>query len=150
MVPLAPSSPIEFVRRFVRNGAISVSPSAKEPRMNNMVTKQKASTYQPQNMVGYLLELCHHFNLVPVPLKLKSKVPLVRWSHESWKPSPVEIEAWSSRVGLNCSGRCGEKLAVKSTIRRMRTSVLSPPIDKLQKEQTVSKENEQIHGGGND
>ncbi len=69
--------------------------------MNNIVAQQKASTYQPQNMVGYPLELCHHFDLVPIPLKPKSRVLLVRWSHESWKPAPVKIEAWASKPGLN-------------------------------------------------
>ncbi len=99
MVPLNPSSPIEFVRRFVRSGrAIPVSPSAKEPRMNNIVAQQMACTYQPQNMVGYSLEFYHVFDLVPIPLKPKSKVPLARWSHVNLKPAPVKIEAWVSKL----------------------------------------------------
>ncbi len=66
--------------------------------MNNIVAQQKACTYQPQNMVGYPLEFCHDFDLVPIPLKPKSRVPLVRWSHESLKPAPVKIEAWVSKL----------------------------------------------------
>ena len=65
--------------------------------MNNIVAQQKASTYQPQNMVGYPLEFCYHFDLVPIPLKPKSRIPLVRWSDDSWKPAPVEPETWSSK-----------------------------------------------------
>ncbi len=100
MVPLVPSSPIEFVRRFVRSGqAIPVCPSAKEPRMNNIVAQQMACTYQPQNMVGYSLEFYHVFDLVPIPLKIKSRIPLVRRSHESLKPAPIKIEAWVSKLG---------------------------------------------------
>ena len=99
MVPLTPSSPIEFVRRFVRSGrAIPVSPSAKEPRMNNIVAQQMACTYQPQNMVEYSLEFYHVFDLAPIPLKPKSKVPLARWSHLYLKSAPVKIEAWVSKL----------------------------------------------------
>ncbi len=80
--------------------------------MNNIVAQQKASSFQDKQMAGCLLELCHHLDLIPIPLKPKSKVPLVKWSDESWKPSPVEIEAWASKPGLNWGVRCGEKLAV--------------------------------------
>ena len=66
--------------------------------MNNIVAQQKACTFQPQNMVGYSLEFCHHIDLVPIPLKPKSRIPLVRWSHENLKPAPVKIEAWVSKL----------------------------------------------------
>ena len=66
--------------------------------MNNIVAQQKACTYQPQNMVGYPLEFCHDFDLVPISLKPKSRVLLVRWSHESLKPAPLNIEAWVSKL----------------------------------------------------
>ena len=85
--------------------------------MNNIVAQQKACTYQPQNMVGYPLEFCHHFDLVPIPLKPKSRVPLVRWSHESLKPAPVEIEAWVSKSGLNWGVRCEENLAAAAGVK---------------------------------
>ena len=99
MVLLAPSSPIEFVRQFVRSGrAIPASPSAKEPRMNNIVAQQKACTYQSQNMVEYPLEFRHDFDLVPIPLKPNSGIPLIRRSHESLKPAPIKIEAWVSKL----------------------------------------------------
>ena len=66
--------------------------------MNNIVAQQKACDYQPQNMVGCPLEICHDFDLAPIPLKPKSKVPLARWSHVNLKPAPVKIEAWVSKL----------------------------------------------------
>ncbi len=66
--------------------------------MNNIVAQQMACTYQPQNMVGYSLEIYHIFDLAPIPLKPKSKVPLARWSHLYLKSAPVKIEAWVSKL----------------------------------------------------
>ncbi len=66
--------------------------------MNNIVAQQMACTYQPQNMVGYSLEFYHVFDMGPIPLKPKSKVPLARWSHINLKPAPVKIEAWVSKL----------------------------------------------------
>ena len=80
--------------------------------MNNLVAQQKASTYQNQRMAGRFLELFHHLDLIPIPLKPKSKIPLVKWSDESWKPTPVELEAWASKPGVNWGVLCGENLAV--------------------------------------
>jgi len=80
--------------------------------MNNLVAQQKASTYQNQRMAGRFLELFHHLDLIPIPLKPKSKVPLVKWSDESWKPTPVELEAWASKLGVNWGVLCGDSLAV--------------------------------------
>jgi len=49
-------------------------------------------------MVGYSLEFYHVFDLVPIPLKPKSKVPLVGWSNVNLKPAPIKIEAWVSKL----------------------------------------------------
>ena len=80
--------------------------------MNNIVAQQKASTSQDQKMAGCFLELCHHLDLIPIPLKPKSKVPLVKWSDDSRKPTPIELGTWASKPGVNWGVRCGENLAV--------------------------------------
>lgn len=65
--------------------------------MNNIVAQQKASTSQAAALVGCLFDVCHRLDLTPIPLKPKSKIPLVRWSDDSWKPTPVEPETWASK-----------------------------------------------------
>ena len=80
--------------------------------MNNIVAERKASTSEAPLSAGCLFEICDRLDLTPVPLKPKSKVSLVRWSDESWKPSPVELEVWASKPGINWGVRCGENLAV--------------------------------------
>lgn len=79
--------------------------------MNTIVSEAKASP-QGQKAVGCLLELCHRLNLIPIPLKPKSKIPLVRWSEKHWRPSPAELEPWASKPGINWGVRCGAELAV--------------------------------------
>jgi len=78
--------------------------------MENIVAQQKALS-QEQDGVGCLFELCHRLNLVPIPLKPKSKGPLVKWSAEHWQPSPAELESWASIPGINWGARGGENLA---------------------------------------
>jgi len=80
--------------------------------MNNIVAQQEAYTSLAQGVIGFPFELYHRLELVLIPLKPKSKVPLVRWSDENWKPSLVEIEAWASKQGINWGVRCGQNLAV--------------------------------------
>jgi len=80
--------------------------------MNNIVAERKASTSESPRLAESLFEICHHFALTPIPLKPKSKVPLVRWSDESWKPTSVELEAWALKPDINWGVRCGENLAV--------------------------------------
>ncbi len=46
--------------------------------MNNLAAQQKASTYQDQEMAGCFLEAFRHLDLIPIPLKPKSKVPHFR------------------------------------------------------------------------
>jgi len=89
-----------------------VSPSAKEPRMETIIAEQKVSASQSvPPAVEFLLDICRRFNLVAIPLKPRSKVPLVKWSDENWKPSPVELESWALTPGINWGVRGGENLA---------------------------------------
>ena len=55
--------------------------------MKNIIVERKASTYQAATLVGCLFRLCRHLDLTPIPLKPKSKVPLVKWSDNGWKPA---------------------------------------------------------------
>ncbi len=78
--------------------------------MNNIVAQIKAPS-QEQEGAGCLIELCHRLNLVPIPLKPKSKVPLVKWSAKQWQPSSAELKSWASTPGINWGVRGGENLA---------------------------------------
>lgn len=80
--------------------------------MNNIIVERKASTSQAAPLVGCLFRLFHRLDLTPIPPKPKSKVPLVQWSDDGWKPTPAELEAWASKPGINCGVRCGQNLAV--------------------------------------
>jgi len=50
-------------------------------------------------------------NLTPIPLKPRSKKPLVKWGKE-WNPTLEELEVWASRPNINWGVRCGAGLAV--------------------------------------
>ncbi len=89
-----------------------MSPSAKGPRMNNIVAQQKASTYQARGVIRYSFELYHRLGLVRIPLTPKSKVLMGRWPDESWKPSLVEIEALASKPVVNWGVCGGQNLAL--------------------------------------
>ena len=79
--------------------------------MNNIILEQKASTHQAAELVGYLFRL-RCLDLTPIPLKPKSKVPLVKWSDDSWNLTLAELETWASKPGINWDIRCGQNLAV--------------------------------------
>jgi hypothetical protein len=53
----------------------------------------------------------HNFGLTPIPLKPRSKEPLVKWG-DGWNPTAEELERWSSKPEINWGVRCGEELAV--------------------------------------
>lgn len=89
-----------------------MSPSAKGPRMNNIVAQRKAFTYQARGAIGHSFKLYHRLGLVLIPLTLKSKVLLGRWPDESWKPSLVEIEALASKSVVNWGVRGRQNLAL--------------------------------------
>ena len=57
------------------------------------------------------LQLYLNFGLIPIPLKPRSKEPLVRWGN-GWNPTQKELQLWASRPGINWAVRCGDKLAV--------------------------------------
>jgi hypothetical protein len=80
--------------------------------MNNIILERKASTHQAAELVGCLFRLCHCLDLTPIPLKPKSKVPLVKWSDDSWNPTLAELETGASKPGINWGIRCGQNLAV--------------------------------------
>ncbi|MFC2014164.1 bifunctional DNA primase/polymerase [Chloroflexota bacterium] len=79
--------------------------------MNNVLLQQKVSTSQDQRITAYYLELYRHLNLTPIPLKPKSKVPLVRWTDGNWNPTLAELQAWACKPNINWGVRCGENLA---------------------------------------
>lgn len=58
-----------------------------------------------------LLQLYQRLGLTPIPLKPRSKEPLVKWG-DGWNPTSEELKAWASRPRINWGVRCGEKLAV--------------------------------------
>ena len=78
--------------------------------MKNIIAQQKA-TSPGRKATECLLELCHRLQLVPIPLKPKSKAPLVKWSAEHWQPSPAELKSWASTPGINWGVRGGKNLA---------------------------------------
>jgi len=80
--------------------------------MNNIVTEREALSCESPRLTESLFEICRRLDLTSIPLKTKSKVPLVRWSNESWKPTSLELETWASKTGINWGVRCGENLAV--------------------------------------
>ena len=57
-----------------------------------------------------LLQLYQRLGLTPIPLKPRSKVPLVKW-HNGWNPPREELEAWASRPDINWGARCGVEVA---------------------------------------
>jgi len=69
--------------------------------MNNIVAEREAPIYGSPRVTKSLFEICRRFDLTPIPLKPKSKVPLVKWSVEGWKPAPAELETWASKPGIN-------------------------------------------------
>lgn len=56
------------------------------------------------------LQLYLRLGLTPVPLKERSKEPLVKWRN-GWNPTPEELEAWASKPNINWAVRCGDNLA---------------------------------------
>ena len=80
--------------------------------MNNIIAEQKRPTSEPVPAVKYLLDICHRFNLVPIPLKPRSKIPLVKWSVDRWAAPAAELQTWSADPTINWAVRCGQNLAV--------------------------------------
>lgn len=58
-----------------------------------------------------LIELYQRLSLTPIPLKQRSKVPLVKWQ-DGWNPTADVLGHWLAKPGTNWGVRCGEKLAV--------------------------------------
>ena len=58
-----------------------------------------------------LLQLCLRLGLTPIPLKLCSKEPLVRWG-KGWNPTASELWRWAAKPDINWGVRCGPELAV--------------------------------------
>jgi hypothetical protein len=58
-----------------------------------------------------LLVLCQRLGLIPIPLKPRSKEPLLRWGN-GWNPSIEELQHWAARAGINRGVRCGAEVAV--------------------------------------
>lgn len=57
------------------------------------------------------LQLYQRLGLTPIPLKPRSKEPLVKWGTR-WNPTSEELERWAARPSINWGVRCGESLAV--------------------------------------
>jgi len=57
------------------------------------------------------LDVYFHLGLVPIPLKPRSKEPLVRW-RDGWNPTFEQLDTWASQPSINWAVRCGENLAV--------------------------------------
>ena len=48
--------------------------------------------------------------LMPIPLKPRSKEPLVKWGND-WHPTPEDIGRWFASPRVNVAVRCGENIA---------------------------------------
>jgi len=60
----------------------------------------------PQQIDAYV-----KIGLTPIPLKPRSKEPLVRWRN-GWNPTYEELQAWATASkNLNWAVRCGPELA---------------------------------------
>jgi len=57
------------------------------------------------------LQLYLRLGLTPVPLKWRSKKPMVKWRN-GWNPTAEDLEAWASRPDINWGAPCGPNLAV--------------------------------------
>lgn len=57
------------------------------------------------------LQLYQRLGLTPVPLRPRSKEPLVRWG-DDWNPGFEQLHTWASQPGINWGVRCGPELAV--------------------------------------
>jgi hypothetical protein len=57
------------------------------------------------------LQFYQRLGLTPIPLKPRSKEPLVKRG-DGWNPIPEELACWAAKPGLNWAVRCGPKLAV--------------------------------------
>ena len=57
------------------------------------------------------LQLYQRLGLTRIPLKLRSKEPLVKRG-DGWNPIPEELAHWSTKLGLNWAVRCNPELAV--------------------------------------
>jgi hypothetical protein len=62
------------------------------------------------NILVYL-QLYQRLGLTPIPLKPRSKEPLVKWG-DGWNPSPAELKQWAAKPGINWGVRCGPQLVV--------------------------------------
>ncbi|MFC2013806.1 phage/plasmid primase, P4 family, partial [Chloroflexota bacterium] len=98
MVPLVPLSPIQFVRRFVRIGrAIPVPPSAKEPRMDNIMPQLKTSVQSTYDIVCQLHDVgCY---LIPTGGGDDGKKPLIpHWKqYQKRQPTSEELCHWQQK-----------------------------------------------------
>jgi hypothetical protein len=56
------------------------------------------------------LNLYRRLGLIPIPLKYRSKEPLVKWGN-GWNPTDTEVQKWQ-KSGCNWGVRCGPELAV--------------------------------------
>ncbi|MFC1865709.1 CHC2 zinc finger domain-containing protein [Chloroflexota bacterium] len=56
-----------------------------------------------------ILEICDRYGLTPIPLKPRSKVPLVKWGN-SWRPTPQEMKIWAQKP-VNWGVRCDDGFA---------------------------------------
>jgi hypothetical protein len=70
------------------------------------------TTQSPDLDARNLLELYEALGLTPIPLKCRSKKPLVKWGASDWPPPITGLRAWVSRSGINWGVRCGSELAV--------------------------------------
>lgn len=59
----------------------------------------------PQEIVTYL-----KLGLTPVPLRPRSKTPLVKWRN-GWTPTLAHLKRFAASLGLNWGVRCGAELA---------------------------------------
>jgi hypothetical protein len=57
------------------------------------------------------LQLYLRLGLTPIPLKPRSKEPLVKWGN-GYNPSDEDLEQWATQPDFNWGIRCGEELAV--------------------------------------
>jgi len=78
-----------------------------------------------------LLQLYVRLGLTPIPLKPRSKIPLVRW-RRNWNPSPSDLAPWASQADTNWGVRCGPNLVAfdfddSDSFRRFVASHQLPP-----------------------
>jgi hypothetical protein len=58
-----------------------------------------------------LIRLYQQLGLTPIPLKPRSKEPLVKWG-DGWNPTPELIAAWAAKPDINWGVRCGRRICI--------------------------------------